>query len=110
VRSAHDRKIELLARVVAQTANDTAVVDDAELVASTIRELEPPHIRALAVLGDYKQQNLNTSGVAAVIEGMAGFRTQRPGKVSRSSQVLQARMGVSAEWRIPFPARSSEKV
>jgi hypothetical protein len=38
VRSAHDRKIQLLARVVAQVANDTATVDDAELVASTIRE------------------------------------------------------------------------
>jgi len=97
VRSAHDRKIQLLARVVAQAANDTATVDDAELVASTIRELEPPHVRALAVLGAYKQQNPDASGVAAVIEGMAGFRTRRPGKVSGSSQVLQARMGVSAD-------------
>jgi hypothetical protein len=97
MRSAHDRKVQLLARVVAQAANDTATVDDAELVASTIRELEPPHVRALAILGDYKPQNPDASGVAAVLEGMAGLRTRRPGKVSGSSQVLQALMGVSAD-------------
>jgi hypothetical protein len=97
MRSAHDRKVQLLARVVAQAANDTATVDDAELVASTIRELELPHVRALAILGDYKLQNPDASGVAAVLESMAGLRTRQPGKASGSSQVLQALMGVSAD-------------
>lgn len=50
MRSAHDQKVLLLARVVAQAANDTASVDDAEFVASTIRELQPPHVRALTIL------------------------------------------------------------
>jgi hypothetical protein len=97
VRSAYDQKIQLLARVVAQAANDTATVDDAELVASTIRVLEPPHVRALVTLGHYKLQNPDASGVAAVIEGMAGLRTRLPGKVSGSSQVLRVHMGVSAD-------------
>jgi hypothetical protein len=97
MRSAHDQKIQLLARVVAQAANDTATIDDAELVASTIRAMEPPHVRALAILGDYKLQNPDASGVAAVLEGMAGLRTRRPGKVSGSSQVLRALMGVSTD-------------
>lgn len=97
MRSAYDQKIQLLARVVAQAANDTATVDDADLVASTIRVLEPPHVRALVILGDYKLQNPDASGVAAVIEGMAGLRTRLPGKVSGSSQVLRVHMGVSAD-------------
>lgn len=96
-RSAHDQKVRLLARVVAQAANDSASIDDAELVASTIRELEPPHVRALAILAQYKLQHPDASGVAAVLEGMAGLRTRPPGKVSGSSQVLRALMGASAD-------------
>jgi hypothetical protein len=75
-RSAHDQKVRLLAQVVAQAANDTASVDDAALVAATIRELEPAHVRTLAILAGCKQQYPDASGVAAVIEGMAGFRTR----------------------------------
>lgn len=97
MRSAHDHKIRLLARVVALAANDTATVDDAELVASTIRVLAPPHVRALAILGDYKLQNPDASSVAAVIEGIAGLRTRLPGKVNGSSRILRDRMGVSAD-------------
>ena len=95
VQSAHEQKIGLLARVVAQAADDTASVDDAELVAATIRELEPAHVRALAVLADYKRQNPDTTGAAAVIEGMAGLRTRTPNKVSGSSGVLQTLMGTA---------------
>jgi len=95
MRSAHDQKVQLLARVVAQAANDTATVNDAELVASTIRELEPPHVRALAILGNYKQQNPDASGVAAVLEGMAGLRTRGPSKVPGSAQTLRALMGAA---------------
>ena len=54
MRSAHDQKVQLLARVVAQAANDTASVNDAELVASTVLELQPPHVRAPVILADYK--------------------------------------------------------
>jgi hypothetical protein len=50
-------RFSFLPALVAQVANDTATVDDAELVASTVHELEAPHVRALAVLGEYKQQN-----------------------------------------------------
>lgn len=95
MRSAHDQKVQLLARVVAQAADDTASVDDAELVASTIRELQPPHVRALAILADHKLQHPDASGVAAVIEGMAGLRTRGPGKATGSSQILRALMGVA---------------
>jgi hypothetical protein len=95
MRSAHDQKVLLLARVVAQAANDTASVDDAELVASTIRELQPPHVRALTILADHKMQHPDASGVAAVIEGMAGLRTRGPGKATGSSQILRALMGVA---------------
>lgn len=94
-RSAHDQKVRLLARVVAQAANDTASVDDAELVAATIRELEPAHVRALAILAGYKQQHPDANGVAAVIEGMAGLRTRVPAKVSGTSGILRALMGTS---------------
>lgn len=94
-RSAHDQKVRLLARVVAQAASDTASIDDAQLVASTIRELDSPHVRALAILADQKRQHPDASGVAAVIEGMAGLRTRGPGKVSGSSQILRALMGVA---------------
>lgn len=97
MRSAHEQKIQLLARVVAQAASDVAAIDDAELVASTIRVMEPPHVRALAVLGDYKLQHPDASGVAAVLEGMAGLRTRPPGKESGTSKVLQALMRVSAD-------------
>lgn len=97
MRSAHDQKVQLLARVVAQAANDTASIDDAELVASTIREMEPPHVRALAMLADYKLQYPDANGVAAVLEGMAGLRTRGPGKASGSSQVLRALMGTSPD-------------
>jgi len=75
----HEQKARLLARVVAQAADDTASVDDAELVVATIGELEPTHVRALAIFAGYKAQNLDATGVAAVIEGMAGLRT-RPGR------------------------------
>lgn len=94
-RSAHEQKIRLLARVVAQAANDTASVDDAELVAATIRELEPAHVRALAILADYKVHHPDATGAAAVIEGMAGLRTRTPGKASGSSGVLRALMGTA---------------
>jgi hypothetical protein len=97
MRSAHDQKVQLLARVVAQAANDTASIDDAELVASTIREMEPPHVQALAMLADYKLQHPDASGVAAVLEGMAGLRTRGPGKASGSSQVLRALIGASPD-------------
>jgi hypothetical protein len=97
MRSAHDQKIQLLARVVAQAASDIAAVDDAELVVSTIRVMEPPHVRALAVLDDYKLQHPDPSGVAAVLEGMAGLRTRPPGKQSGTSKVLRALMHVSAD-------------
>jgi hypothetical protein len=76
-------------------ANDTASVDDAALVAATIRELEPAHVRALAILAGYKQQYPDASGVAAVIEGMAGFRTRMPEKVSGTSGIPRALMGTS---------------
>jgi hypothetical protein len=97
MRSAHDQKIQLLARVIAQAASDIAAIDDAELVAATIRVIEPPHVRALAVLGDYKLQNPDASGVAAVLEGMAGLRVRPPGKESGTSKVLRALMHVSAD-------------
>jgi hypothetical protein len=93
--SAHDIKLRLLAKVVGQAANDTATVDDAELVAATIRELEPAHVRALAVLDEYKGHHPDASGIAAVIEGMAGLRTRRPGRASGSSVVLRTMMGTS---------------
>jgi hypothetical protein len=94
-RSAHDQKVRLLGRVVAQAANDTASVDDAGLVAATIRELEPAHVRALAILADFKGRHPDAGGIAAVIEGMAGFRTRTPEKVSGSSGILRALMGTS---------------
>jgi hypothetical protein len=95
MRAAHDQKVQLLARVVAQAANDTASVDDAELVASTIRELQPSHVRVLTILANDKLHHPDASGVAAVIEGMAGLRNRGPGKASGSSQVLRALMGVA---------------
>ena len=94
-RSAHDVKVKLLARVVAQAASDNASVDEAELVVATIRELEPVHVRALAILGENKRQHPDATGVAAVIEGMAGLRTRRPGRVSGSSTVIRTTMGAS---------------
>lgn len=78
MRSAHDQKVQLLARVVAQAANDTASVNDAELVASTIRELQPPHVRALTILADHKRQHPDATGVAGVIEGMAALSLDPP--------------------------------
>jgi hypothetical protein len=97
VRSADERKLRLLARVVAQAASDTASIDDAQLVAATIRDLEPPHVRALAILADYKLEYPDATGVASVIEGMAGLRTRKPQKVTGSSEILRARLGASAE-------------
>ena len=95
VQSAHEQKIRLLAQVVAQASDDAASVDDAELVAATIRELEPAHVRALAILADYKRQHPDATRAAAVTESMAGLRTRTPNKVSGSSGVLQALMGTA---------------
>jgi hypothetical protein len=94
-QSAHEQKVRLLARVVAQAADDTASLDDAELVAATIRELEPAHVRALAILADYKVHHPDATGIGAVIGGMAGLRTRTPEKASGSSAVLRARMGTA---------------
>ncbi len=96
-RSAHKQKLLLLARVVAQAANDTAAIDDAQLLEATIRDLEPPHVRALAILADYKVEHPDATGVANVIEGMAGLRMRRPEKVTGSSGILRALMGTSDE-------------
>jgi hypothetical protein len=49
-RSAYESKLLLLARVVAQAINDKARIDDSVLMAATIRELDPPHVRALLIL------------------------------------------------------------
>jgi hypothetical protein len=49
-RSAYESKLLLLARVVAQAINDEASIDDSVLMATTIRELDPPHVRALIIL------------------------------------------------------------
>jgi len=54
VRSADEAKLLLLARVVAQAAGETASVDDSALIAATVRELEPPHVRALVALAGGK--------------------------------------------------------
>jgi hypothetical protein len=96
-RSAYEQKLQLLARVVAQAASDTASIDDAQLVAATIRDLEPPHVRALTVLADYKLEHPDATGVASVIEGMAGLRVRTPGKVTGSSGVLLALMSISKD-------------
>jgi hypothetical protein len=109
MRSAHDQKVQLLARVVAQAANDTANVNDAELVASTIRELQPPHVQALTILADHKLQHPDASGAAAVIEGMAGLRTRGPGKATGSAQILRAVMGVADDVADPSPRRWSDR-
>lgn len=49
-RSAYESKLLLLARVVAQAIDDKASIDDSILLAATIRELEPPHVRAFIIL------------------------------------------------------------
>jgi hypothetical protein len=49
-RSTYETKLLLLARVVAQAIDDAASIDDSVLMATTIRELEPPHVRAFAIL------------------------------------------------------------
>jgi hypothetical protein len=56
-RSAYMPRLRLLAHVVAQAANDVASIDDAQLIAATIRGLDPPHARALTLLGDYRKEH-----------------------------------------------------
>jgi hypothetical protein len=96
-RSVHEQKIRLLAKVVAQAASDTARIDDAELVASTLRELESAHVRALTILADYKARNPDATGTAAVIEGMAGLGTRTLGNASGSAKALHALMDLSED-------------
>ena len=79
-RSAYEQKLSLLARVVAQAASDTASIDDAQLTAATICDLEPPHVRALTVLAGYKLEHPDATGVASVIE-----HGRRPGAHTRES-------------------------
>jgi len=50
VRSSYEAKLLLLARVVAQAIGDKASIDDSMLMVTTIRELEPPHVRAFIIL------------------------------------------------------------
>ncbi len=49
-RTGYESKRRLLAKVVAQAALDEAKVDESELLAAVLREIEAPHVRALVRL------------------------------------------------------------
>jgi hypothetical protein len=82
-RSAYEQRLQLLARVVSQAANDIASVDDAQLVAATIRDLHPPHVRALTILGDYREGH-----PLPPRKGGITLRPSNPGGVTGSAKCL----------------------
>ena len=46
----HESKVDLLARLVAEGVRDDARVDEALIMVDTVRQLELPHLRLLAIL------------------------------------------------------------
>jgi len=49
-RVAGEQAVRALGRVTASALTDDALIDDAQLIAATLRDLAPPHVRALGVL------------------------------------------------------------
>jgi len=86
-----------LGRVLAQAVDDKAAIDQSQLLAATIRDLEPPHIRALAVLRtvDAERSPETRLEKAIPLAKLNRLRMPRPESTTPAANVLRANVPCS---------------
>lgn len=92
IRSGFAAKRRLLAKVVARAVNDDAKIEESQLIVTALRDLDAPHIRALARLRTVQNE---------------AEASKDPGDQNKSAHDRVTGAVASASYKEPVPIRST---